>query len=88
MDPKNENIKTILMVIIIILGIEIIFATALFIIKKENQNKLDNSNIIIEDNSIKPITELEKEIILKKTTSPKLPVEIDTNPRTRPLPTN
>lgn len=91
MDLKNiknrKNIKIAFIAIIIILSIEIIFAGTLFIIKKKNQNKINNANLIINDNPTKPITEIEKEAIIQKNVEKlKTTAEKDTNPRTRPLP--
>ena len=90
-DPhKNKKIKTIFIVFLIIMGIEIAFASILFIAKN---NKKSTENSIIQEEktekeSPKPITQIEQEAINKKNEAPTLPIEIDTNPRTRPLPPN
>jgi Na+-transporting NADH:ubiquinone oxidoreductase subunit NqrC len=88
MNSDNSNrkgIKITLLVIIIILGIEIIFASILYIIKKRNNNNesLNNS----KEKQIRLITEIEKEAINKKNIEKfNIPKKINTNPRTRALP--
>ena len=94
MDLRNKKsakiIRITFLIIIVIMVIELIFAGILFIIKKKNQNKINSADTIIENTSLKLITEIEKETMLQKNAEelkiPEKPAEIDTNPRTRPLP--
>lgn len=86
---NNKKIKIVLLMIIFILGIEITFASLLFSVK--NENKINNSETIIENNtqnnSLQPISEIEKKAIIEdKNIESPTPKKIDTNPRTRPLP--
>jgi hypothetical protein len=94
MDLRNKkSTKIIRMVFIIIITtilVELVIAGILFFIEKTNQKNIYKINGTTKNEPIKLITEIEKEAILKKESSkiikPEEIGEIDTNPRTRPLP--
>jgi len=94
MDLRNKKstkiIRMVFIIIITIILVELIIAGVLFIIEKNDQKKIDRNNDVINGKPIKLITEIEKEVILKKDPpkieKPEEPKIRDTNPRTRPLP--
>jgi len=96
MDPRDKKstkiIKIIFLIIIAVILIELIIAGVLFFNEKKNQKKDVKIENTTNNESIKLITEIEEDIILKKTPVKieqprKKEVEkIDTDPRTRPLP--
>lgn len=95
MDLENsktdQNIKIIFISFIIVMGLEIIFASWLLFTNIQNRRKI-NQEIINQNNKLKSISEIEKKIkekkspqIIKEDPHPPKPKEIDTNPRTRPI---
>lgn len=94
MDLRNKKstkiIKTIFIIITTVILIELVIAGTLFLTEKRKEKKIEEINDINKNEPIKLITEIEKEAILEKE-PPQIKQEeenqeIDTNPRTRPLP--
>lgn len=94
MDLRNKKstkiIKTIFIIITTVILIELVIAGTLFLTEKRKEKKIEEINDINKNEPIKLITEIEKKAILEKE-PPQIKQEeenqeIDTNPRTRPLP--